>query len=174
MKKLFVGQIVNVVGLKGEVKVHSDSENLQKGTKVLLEEKEYLIENARYQKGMVILKLEGISDRNAAESLRGKKLYISEDELKELPDDTFYIKDLAGLTALNALDGKEFGKVKDVMTGASQDIFVIELLNGKEAMVPGVKEFLKEINPAEGYVKIKPIKGLIDADFLEIAKDDLQ
>lgn len=177
MKKLMIGQIVNVVGLKGEVKVHSDSNNVEKGMKLLLEENEYLVENARYQKGMMILKLEGVNDRNAAEAMRGKNVFIAEENLKELPEDTFYIKDVVGLRVVHAKTGQEIGKVKDVITGSAQDIYVIALMDGNEAMVPGVKEFIKGIKvdkeaPNSGFVKIEPIPGLIDLDFLEVGKDD--
>ena len=172
MSKLLIGPIVNVVGLKGEVKVHSDSDNVEKGMKVLLEETEYLVENARYQKGMMILKLSGVSDRNEAEELRGKKVYVAEENLKKLPADTFYIKDIVGLDAIHATSGASFGKIKDVITGAAQDVYVIELVDGREAMVPAVKEFIKEINVQKRYIKIEPIKGLIDSDVLEVGKDE--
>ncbi|MCQ2551214.1 MAG: ribosome maturation factor RimM [Clostridia bacterium] len=165
-----VGKIVNVVGLKGEVKVYGDYESFDGLDKVYLDEKEYMIENVRCQKDMVILKLETVDDRNAAETLRNKEVFIH--ELRDLPKDTFYIRDLVGLDAIDETTGKIFGKVKDVLTNTAQHIYQIQMTGGREALVPGVKEFIKEINVEKGYVKIMPIPGLIDMDFVEVNKDE--
>ncbi|MBQ1228911.1 MAG: 16S rRNA processing protein RimM, partial [Firmicutes bacterium] len=77
MEKIKIGKIVNVVALRGEVKVYHYSdykERFEELSVILLEKKnkftEYKIEGVRYQKDMVILKLKGVDDRNAAELLK--------------------------------------------------------------------------------------------------------
>ncbi len=50
---------------------------------------------------MVILKLSGVDDRNAAEAMKNKDIFITEDDLLELPEDTFYIRDLIGLSVID-------------------------------------------------------------------------
>lgn len=178
MEEIKIGQVVNVVGLKGEVKVYNYSdykERYEELSHIYLYEKkelkEYKIENVRYQKEMVILKLAGVNDRNAAEALKQKDVIIKEEDLRELPDDTFYIKDLIGIEAKDAETGLAFGTIKDVLTGYAQDTYQIKLLNGKEAMIPGVKEFVKEVNPKAGYVKFALIPGFIDGEEREIHED---
>ena len=164
-----IGKIVNVVGLKGEVKVYGDFESFNGLDKIYLDDQEYTIENARCQKDMVILKLRGIDDRNMAETLRNREITVH--QLRELPKGTFYIRDLVGLEVIDLTTQKAIGKVKDVMTGMAQDIIIIELESGKEVMIPNVKEFVKDISLAEG-IKIMPIPGLIDQEYLEVKKDE--
>ena len=94
MEKIKIGKIVNAVALRGEVKVYhySDSkERFEELDQVIVERKGksqvYEIEKVRYQKDMVILKLKGVDDRNAAEALKESDVLITEADLKELPED---------------------------------------------------------------------------------------
>lgn len=167
MEKIKIGKIVNAVGLKGELKVYSYSDYKERFEELDnifagADQKEYEIENVRYQKEMVILKLAGVSDRNAAEEMKDKDLFIAENDLRELPEGTFYIKDLIGLAVIDATSQTEIGKVKDVTQNTPQDIYVVESKNGSEVLIPAVKEFIKEINPEKGYILVTPIPGLID------------
>mgnify|MGYP000629382380 CR=1 FL=1 len=129
---------------------------------------EYEIEGVRYQKEMVILKLKGINDRNEAEALKERDLYITEEDLRELPEDTFYVKDLIGCRVINEENGDEIGRIKDVLQNSAQDIYQIELKNGKEALIPVVGEFVREVNIEEKYVKIHLIPGFIDEEAVKV------
>ena len=84
MDKIKIGKIVNTVGLKGEVKVYnySDRSEIYENTSHIYVENDLTaVESVRVQKNMVILKLEGISDRDRAEALRGRELYVTEEDL---------------------------------------------------------------------------------------------
>ena len=84
MEKIKIGRVVNAVALRGEVKVYNYSgykERYEELTRIIVDDKEYEVEKVRYQQHMVILKLSGINDRNAAESLKTKDVYITEDDL---------------------------------------------------------------------------------------------
>ncbi|MBQ3185443.1 MAG: 16S rRNA processing protein RimM, partial [Firmicutes bacterium] len=97
MEKIKVGKIVNAVGLKGEVKVYnySDSSEIYEITpEMYIGDKLMEIENVRLQKNMVILKIAGMDDRNAAEAVKGREIFITEDDLPELEEGEFYIRDL--------------------------------------------------------------------------------
>ena len=99
MEKIKIGKIVNAVGLKGEVKVYnySDSEEVYERTpEIYAGDRLLKVQNVRMQKNMVILKLSGIDDRNAAEAAKGTELFITEADLPELPEGQFYIRDLIG------------------------------------------------------------------------------
>ena len=94
MEKIKIGKIVNAVALRGEVKVYSYSDRKERYEalkEILVEQKKgftpYEIQNVRYQKNIVILKLRGVDDRNAAEALKERDIYITEADLPELPDD---------------------------------------------------------------------------------------
>ena len=139
MEKIKIGKIVNAVALRGEVKVYHYSdykERFEELEEILVERKgkytAYEIENVRYQKNTAILKLKGVDDRNAAEALKESDIYITEDDLRELPEDTFYVKDLIGCRVLNEENGAEIGVIKDVLQNSAQDIYQITLKNAKK------------------------------------------
>ena len=111
---------------------------------------------------MVILKLAGVNDRNAAEAMKNKDVFITEDDLQELPEDTFYIRDLIGLEVLDADSGETIGKLKDVLQPSTQDVYVVKRPEGSDVLIPAVSEFVKEVNVAEGFVKIHVIEGMIE------------
>ncbi len=175
MEKIKIGKIVNAVALRGEVKVYHYSdykERFEELDSVLLEHKgkyeEYGIEGVRYQKEMVILKLKGVSDRNAAEALKERDIYITEADLRKLPEDTFYVKDLIGCNVVNIEDGSRIGVIADVLQNSTQDIYKIELASGKEALIPAVGEFVKEVGIEQKLVKIRLIPGFIDEDAIKV------
>lgn len=175
MEKIKIGKIVNAVALRGEVKVYHYSdykERFEELDEILIERKgkftAYEIENVRYQKNTAILKLKGVDDRNAAEALKESDIYITEEDLRELPEDTFYVKDLIGCKVLNEENGAEIGVIKDVLQNSAQDIYQITLKNGKEALIPVVGEFVREVSIAEKYVKIHLIPGFIDEEAVKV------
>ena len=172
MEKIFIGEIVTAVGIKGEVKVKSyaeSSDNYSSFGHIYLGEDACdpcKIEKARThgdgRGNMVVLKLEGVEDRNRAEELIGLKLFIDETQLKELPDDTYYVRDLIGLKvfAFDSVENKvkdQVGVITDVIQNTAQDVYVIN----DSIMVPAVKEFVKEVNLSEGYVAISFIEGML-------------
>ena len=169
MEKIKIGKIVNAVALRGEVKVYSYSdrkERYEELKEILVEEKKglkaYEIQGVRYQKNIVILKLKGVDDRNAAEALKERDIYITEADLPELPDDTFYVRDLMGCSVTDGRTGAKLGTIKEVLQGAAQDIYVISLENGKEAMIPAVAEFVKHVDMTARTVTVELIPGFLD------------
>ncbi|MEA4987983.1 MAG: ribosome maturation factor RimM, partial [Anaerovorax sp.] len=102
--RITLGQITSAVGIKGEIRVYPYTDYMERFSeikKLLVEEKEYVIERVSYRKNMVILKLKGIEDRNLAEEQKGKKLYLNKEDMWEMPEDTYFVSDLLGLTVLS-------------------------------------------------------------------------
>lgn len=164
MEKIKIGKIVNVVGLKGEVKVYnySDSSQVYEETPEIYVGKNLTkIEKVRMQKNMVVLKLEGVNDRDAAEKLRGNELFITEDDLPELPEGQFYVRDLIGMTVKEE-EGSVLGKVTDVIQNTAQDIFEIERENGKTILIPKVDQFVLNIDGDSREITVRLIDGLLD------------
>ena len=163
MEKIKIGRIVNAVALRGEVKIYNYSgyrERYEELDRIIIENEEYEIEKVRYQQEMVILKLSGIDNRNAAEVMKNKDVYITEEDLEELPDDTFYIRDLIGLEVID--DSGRIGVIKDVLQPSSQDVYVIQTDKNQDIMIPAVKEFVKEVNLEEKYIKVSLIEGMLE------------
>lgn len=164
MEKIMIGKIVNVVGLKGEVKVYnySDSDEIYRTTEAVYVGDDLVgIENVRLQKNMVILKLAGISDRDGAEAVRGKELFITESDLPELPEGQYYIRDLIGMTVKKE-NGEILGKVSDVLQNTAQDIFEVENADGRKILIPKVDQFVLEIDKAAGEIRVRLIEGMLD------------
>ena len=164
MEKIKIGKIVNTVGLKGEVKVYNYSDSIEiyeTIESIYVEDRLTVIENVRAQKNMVILKLEGADDRNAAEALRGKELYITEDDLPELPEGQYYVRDLIGMSVTEE-DGNLLGHVIDVLQNTAQDIFEVESENGKKLLIPKVDQFVLDIDAEKREITVRLIEGMLD------------
>lgn len=163
METIKIGQIVNAVGLKGEVRIYSFAESLQRFEdlkEVFVGEESFLIEKFRIHKNTIVLKLKNINTREAAEGYRNKYIYIPEGELEELPEDAHYIKDLLGLDVYHK-DGEKLGLVHDVIKGPGQDLYEIKGIE-KNFYLPGVKEFILEIDLKKKRITVDPPKGLMD------------
>jgi 16S rRNA processing protein RimM len=164
MEKINIGKIVNVVGLKGEVKVYNYSDSVDayvETPEVYVGDKLTKIEKVRLQKNMVVLKLEGINDRDAAEKARGKLIYITEEDLPELEEGEFYIRDLIGMAVFEE-NGNKIGEVSDVIQNSAQDIFEIETAENKKVLIPRVDEFILDIDADNREIKVRLIEGLLD------------
>ncbi len=163
IKTIKIGQIVNTVGLKGEIKIYSFSENLQRFQdlkEIFVEDKLFIIEKSRVQKNTVVLKLENIDSTEVAEGYRNKFVYIPEETLEELPEDAYYIKDLLGLEVYEK-NGEKLGSVSDIIKGPGQDLYEIKG-EDKTFLLPGVKEFILDIDLAKKRIIVDPPKGLLD------------
>ena len=164
MEKIKIGKIVNTVGLKGEVKVYNYSDSIEiyeTIESIYVEDRLTVIENVRAQKNMVILKLEGADDRNDAEALIGKELYITEDDLPELPEGQYYVRDLIGMSVTEE-DGNLLGHVTDVLQNTAQDIFEVESENGKKLLIPKVDQFVLDIDAEKREITVRLIEGMLD------------
>ena len=169
MEKIKIAKIVNVVGIKGEVKLYNYSdykERFEELDELILslkgKERTVRIEKVRYQGEMVILKLQGISDRNTAESLKNADVFITEADLRELPEDTYYLRDLIGMKVVDEGTYGEIGVLKDVLQNTAQDIYVVSRPGGSQVLIPAVKDFIKKIDTEAGVITTSRIPGFID------------
>lgn len=157
-------------GIKGEVRVKSyagDPSRFRKIHTVGLRLRgnkgavtDYAIEHVRNSGGMVVLKLEGVDDRNAAELLRSAEVFMDRDDLEKLPEGQHYIRDLIGLDVVLDETGEKIGRVEDILTDRPQDIYVISREDGDSFMVPGVPEFIRDIDEDGGVIRVRLIEGM--------------
>jgi 16S rRNA processing protein RimM len=117
----------------------------------------------RWQSSELVVRFDGITDRDAAAELRGTWLLVESTTLAPPEDpDEFHDADLIGLS-VRATDGTAVGEVTD-MLHYGQDILVIRRAAGGEAMVPFVKTMVPEVDVAAGFLVIDPPPGLIDLE----------
>lgn len=165
-KRLEVGQIVNTFGIRGEVKVNPFTDDIKrfdelkniyvrtKGESTL-----YQIENVKYHKNMVLLKLKGIDSIESAEKLRNAFLEIDREDAVPLEEGTYYIADLIGLEVYTD-EGKLLGKVDDIYNTGGKDIYVVKDELGKQILLPGIEEVIKEVI-LDDKIIVHLIQGLI-------------
>ncbi|MFD7610551.1 ribosome maturation factor RimM [Streptomyces sp. NPDC059828] len=173
--QLVVARIGRAHGVKGEVtvEVRTDEPELRLGPGAVLHTDPVsagplTIETGRVHSGRLLLRFEGVRDRNGAEALRNT-LLIAEVDPDERPDepDEFYDHQLMDLDVVLA-DGTEVGRITEISHLPSQDLFIVERPDGTEVMIPFVEEIVAEIDLEEQKAVITPPPGLID-DRAEIA-----
>ena len=120
------------------------------------------IASARPSKGGIVARVKGCDDRNAAEALRGLKLYIPRDSLPEPEEDEFYLADLIGLTVETAA-GELLGTVKTVQDFGAGDLLEIQPKAGASWWLPFTREAVPEVRIAEGKLIAAP-PASIEAD----------
>lgn len=165
---LEVGNIVNTHGVKGELKVISQTdypERFEELKQVYVEIKGSLklfdIKGVRYIKGMVLLKLGGIDDMNAAEALKGCSVKINRKDARKLPEGSFLICDLIGLK-VSTVSGELLGTVQDVLQLGSNDVYVTRNASGREILIPALKSVVKNVDIQGGTMQVELPKGLVD------------
>ncbi|MFI6418437.1 ribosome maturation factor RimM [Streptomyces sp. NPDC050842] len=167
--QLVVARIGRAHGIKGEVtvEVRTDEPELRLGPgAVLLTDPAsagpLTIESGKVHSGKLLLRLEGVRDRNAAEALRNT-LLIAEVDPEEMPEeeDEYYDHQLMDLDVVLA-DGTEIGRITEISHLPSQDLFIVERPDGTELMIPFVSSIVTEIDLEEQRAVIDPPPGLID------------
>lgn len=165
---LEIGKITNVHGLHGEVKVYPwcDDAAFLCSFKTLYTDGKgqhtVRVMGARVQQNLVIMRFEGITDREQAEAMRGTVLYMDRKDA-QLGEDTYFIQDLIGLTVTDADTGKVWGTLRDVMQTGANDVYVIRNEEtGKEYLAPAIPDVVVKTDIAAGTMVIRPLKGLFD------------
>jgi len=106
---------------------------------------------------MVIAGLEGIGDRNAAEALKGLRLYVARAALPEADEDEFYHADLLGLKVVMAEGGAEVGTVRAIIPAGASEVLEIDRGPGEQTLlVPFTRAAVPEIDVAAGWLSIDP------------------
>ena len=96
--------------------------------------------------------MEGVNTRNDAEEVRGTMLYIDREHAVELDEDSTFICDLIGLHGI-VDDGRDLGKLKDVLQPGGNDVYVIKTPKG-EMLLPAVRHIVPEIDVEKGIMKV--------------------
>lgn len=159
------GKIVNIHGLKGEVKIMpwSDSADFLCQFDILYcgkDKKKFEIEYSRVHKNMVLAKFKDINTPESANKLRNNIVYLDRDEI-ELEEGTFFIADLIGLTVKDADSGVEYGVVNDVFQTGANDVYEVKE-NDKFYYIPAIPDVIIETNIENKYILIRPLEGLFN------------
>lgn len=168
-----IGNLFKAHGIRGEIKMYPETDDLSrlKNIREIYVGKTidkiipYKIRTLRYQgtakHELILLQLEGISDRDAADALQGRNVYVNESDLPPLEENEFFLDDLVGLDVFT--DQDEFvGRVIEWLEFPAQDLLVIERAEKANALVPIIPEFIVEVDLEVPKIVIRPIEGLLD------------
>lgn len=166
-KYLEIGQIVNTFGVKGMVKIKpftDDIKRFDKLKKVYVktknEKKEYEIEEVKYHKEMVLIKFKEIDNIEKANLLRDSYLLIDRENEEPLEEGTYYIVDLLGLEVYTEKNDS-LGKVEDIFNTGSNDIYVVKDEQGKQILLPAIKDVIKQIDLDNHKIIVHILPGLM-------------
>ena len=164
---LEIGQIVNTNGLKGFLKVKPLTDDItrfealekvyiQKGNELV----EFTIQDVKYSKNMVLLKLEGIDDIDEAQKYRNFYIKINREDAVELEDNSYFIVDIIGSEVYTDED-VFLGKVIDVFPTGSNDVYTVKAEDGKEILLPAIEDVIKNVDIKNKKIIVHLLEGLI-------------
>lgn len=169
MEDMFrVGVISNTHGIKGEVKVYPTTDDIRRFDDlkevVLDTDSEQLklnVAGVKYFKNMVILKFKEFDNINDIIKYKGMDLLVTRENAIPLEEGEYYIADIIGSDVITDED-KYLGKLVDVMQTGANDVYVVKRENGKEVLLPSIKQCILDRDIENKIVRVHIMKGLLD------------
>ena len=167
-ERLQVGVIASTHGVRGEVKVFpttDDVRSFKKLKEVILdtgkENRILEIEQVKFFKQFAILKFKGIDTLDEVEKYRKKSLYVTRENAVRLNKDEYFIADLIGLKVLDEA-GETLGELEDVIETGANDVYQIKMNDGRQLLLPAIRQCVLEVDVEAGFMKIHILEGLLD------------
>lgn len=169
--ELTVGRVVKAHGIGGEivVEIRTDDPDARFAPGNTLRgkasrgggERDFVVESAREHGGRLLVRLAGITDREAADALRGTLFVVDSDDLPPIDEsDTYYDHELEGLH-VRTITGRDVGVVAEVLHTAAGELLAVRRESG-EALVPFVTAIVTSVSLDNGTIEIDPPEGLLD------------
>ena len=164
---LQVGVITTTHGVRGEVKVFpttDDPARFKKLKNVVLDTGKELVDlevaGVKFFKNMVIVKFKGIDNINDVEKYRKKSLYVTRENAVKLKKNEYFIADLIGLKVYTE-DDAFLGTLDDVIQTGANDVYQVVTEEGKEILIPAIRQCILEVDVEEGRMKVHLLEGLV-------------
>lgn len=162
-----MAQVLSAHGVRGELKcrIVTDfpQQRFKRGNTVVIRGERHVIQSARIQGSTVLLRLEDLGDRTAAQTLRGADVEVPTGAAVTLPRGQFYWHQVIGLRVEDARTHELLGQVADIIETGANDVYIVKGERG-EILVPAIKDVVKKIDPQEGRMLIEPLPGMLPAD----------
>jgi 16S rRNA processing protein RimM len=162
-----IGQITSAHGIKGEVKVYPLTDNIKRYSKLkfvfLKTKEEYVkveVRGVKYFKEFVILGLANIESMNDALKYKNEYIYIDKENVVKLPRDSYFISDLIDMEVTTS-EGEYLGKIINVFSTGSNDVYEIKSVFGKSILIPAIKDVILEVDVENKRMLIKLLEGLV-------------
>jgi 16S rRNA processing protein RimM len=171
--ELIVGRVAKAHGVTGEVvvEVRTDDPELRFAPGSILRakasdhgERSYVVTAVRPHGNRLLLRLEGVADRDAADALRGSLFVIDSSALPPIDEsDTYYDHQLEGLL-VRTTDGRDIGTVAEVLHTAGGELLAVDRADTGELLVPFVTAIVTSVSLDTGIVEIDPPEGLLELE----------
>ena len=165
-----VGEILTTQGNKGEVKVATLTDTLERWlelTRVFIVTdtgtNELIIEKVRFFRGLVIIKFQGVDSISAAEGLQREFLWLPEEERPCLPEDRFYLDELIGLQVYGPNE-RFLGIVEEVLVTGANDVYIVRGGEVGEILLPAIKSVVRQVDTEKRIMRVKLLPGLLDGE----------
>lgn len=172
--ELVVGRIVKAHGITGEVVVEVRTDDpggrftrgktlrgrvSRGGT-----QRDFVIDAVREHGGRLLMRLAGVTDRDAADALRGTLFLVDSDDLPPISEpDEYYDHQLEGLS-VRTVSGDDVGAVAEVLHTPAGELLSIKTPEGREVLVPFIAAFVPTVSLTDGLIEIDPPEGLLDLE----------
>jgi 16S rRNA processing protein RimM len=161
---LIVAQVLGAHGIRGEVRCRIVTDfptrRFKRGNSLIIRGQSHVIQSARIQGEIVLLKLEDVVDRNAAETFRGADVEVPTESALSLPKGRFYWHQVIGLHVEDVSTHEQLGEVADIIETGANDVYIVKGPRG-EILIPAIKDVLKLIDPAMGRMLVQPLPGML-------------
>ena len=157
-----VGQITGSWGLRGDVKVQPQTDSQDRfspGAELHVDGKLTAIEASRSLKGGFVIRLTGVTDRTAADLMRGSLITVPEDEIAPLPDDTFYHFQLIDMQVFSD-EGESLGVIVEILDTSANDVYVIRGDEGPDLLIPAIRDIVLDVDVESGLMTVHLAPGL--------------
>ncbi len=169
MEDMFqVGVISSTHGIAGEVKVYpttDDPKRFKKLKSVLLDTgkglRELEIAGVKFFKQMVILKFRGYDKIEDVQPYRGKSLYVTRANAVRLEKNEYFIADLIGMKVYEE-EERFLGELTDVLQTGANDVYVVKMENGKDVLIPAIRQCILSVDVEGGQMKVHLLEGLLE------------
>ncbi|MDD5940687.1 MAG: ribosome maturation factor RimM [Lachnospiraceae bacterium] len=163
-----IGEIAGTHGIKGDVKVFpttDDPTRFKRLKRAFLETRDGLVSvecsGAKMLGRFVSVHIKGYESIDDARLLKGRKLYVDRKDAIELPEGSWFIPDLVGMQ-VETDEGEILGELTEVIQTGANDVYGVTREDGKEVLIPAIKECILDVNVDEGTMKVHLLKGLLD------------
>lgn len=163
---LQIGVITSIHGIHGEVKVFpttDDSSRFKKLKECFIEFRNEMIpvkaSGCKFFKNMVILKFENIDNINDIEKYKQCKLYVDRAHAVKLKKDEYFITDLIGISVYKE-NGELLGRLDEVIPTGANDVYVVVGEDGKEWLLPAIKDCILHVDMADEKMTVRLMKGM--------------
>lgn len=162
---LAVGKLRRPHGVRGEMlmDVLTDfPERLAPGVRVLVGEdhKPFVLRSSRRQMEALLVAFQGYDTPETVGSLRNLMVYVRADEIPRLEEGEYYQHELIGMQVVDE-DGATVGMITEIIETAAHDIFVVQTVDQREALIPMTDQFILKIDVQKGEMQVRPIPGLL-------------